>query len=112
MERMGMIRRGGLLLLVAVFGLTSVLGGCAKDKQRADAAQQEAAELREKLAQSEQANRDTATRLAELEAAKNQANNSGMDESGPAVTPGGGARRATRTNNAERPMITRNKDTG
>jgi len=103
MERM--IRRGGLLVLVAVFGLTSVLGGCAKEKARADAAQAEAAELREKNAQLEQANRDTAARLAELEAARNQ--NGGMDDSTPAS--GNGAHRRASGDNS---IIKRSRETG
>src|SRR5882724_309206 len=105
MERMG-LRRGGLFLLVAVFGLVMVLGGCAADKKRADAAQQEAAELREKNAQLEQANRDTAARLAELEAAKNQG--VGMDDNGPG--PANGAKRSPRGGNGQ--LITRSKETG
>jgi outer membrane protein OmpA-like peptidoglycan-associated protein len=102
MERM--IRRGGLLVLVAAFGLTSVLGGCAKEKARADAAQAEAAELREKNAQLEQANRDTAARLAELEA-RNQQN--GMDDTTPA-----GATSRTRHANSDNSIIKRSHETG
>jgi outer membrane protein OmpA-like peptidoglycan-associated protein len=93
MERM--LRRGGLLCLVAVFGLTFVLGGCQAEKKRADAAAAEAAELRERNAQLEQANRDTASRLAAAEQAQNQG---GMDETPTGRNTGG--------------MLQRNKDTG
>ena len=46
-----------------------------------------AAELREKNAQLQQANQDTAARLAELEAAKTQGG--GMDDNGPGPAAGG-----------------------
>src|SRR5262245_17315687 len=94
MERM--LRRGGLLVLVAVFGLTFVLGGCQAEKKRADAAAAEAAELRERNAQLEQANRDTAQRLADAERDRNQG---GMDET-------------TTGRNSGEGMIHRSKDTG
>lgn len=96
MERM--LRRGGLFMLVGVLGLTFVLGGCQQDKKRADAAAAEAAELRERNAQLEQANRDTASRLANLEAEKNQG---GTDDSTPV---------ANGHNNGG--MLQRSKDTG
>jgi chemotaxis protein MotB len=92
MERM--LRRSGLFMLVAVFGLTLVLGGCQAEKKRADAAAAEAAELRERNAQLEQANRDTASRLAQAETAQNQ----GTTDDMPRHNNGG--------------MLQRNKDTG
>ena len=98
------IRRGGLLVLVGVFGLSMVLGGCSKEKQKAEAAQAEAAELREKNAQLEQANRDTAARLAELEA--RQAGG-GMDE----TTIQGNTSRRTHANGGDT-MIKRSRETG
>jgi outer membrane protein OmpA-like peptidoglycan-associated protein len=111
MERMGMIRRGGMLVLVGVFGLSLFLGGCAKDKQRADAAQQEAAELREKNAQLEQANRDTAARLAEIEAQRSAAANN-MDDSGPTTGNNPASRRTARTTGSEGNLIKRSHETG
>lgn len=94
MERM--LRRSGLFMLVAVFGLTLVLGGCQAEKKRADAAAAEAAELRERNAQLEQANRDTASRLAQAETAQNQGTTDDMPQG--------------RHNNGG--MLQRNKDTG
>src|SRR4051812_18109294 len=67
MQRMGVLRRGGLFAMVAVFGLATVLGGCTADKKKAELATQEAAELREANAKLEQSNRDMGTRMAELE---------------------------------------------
>jgi len=93
------LRRGGMLVLVAVFGMTFVLGGCQAEKKRADAAAAEAAELREKNAQLEQANRDTAQRLADMESQKNQGG--GMDDM-PAAN--------GKHNNGG--MLQRSKDTG
>ena len=99
------IRRGGLFLLVAAFGLVTVLGGCAKDKARADAATAEAAELRAQNAQLEQANKDSAARLAELEARQN----AGTDDPTPASTP---RARHANNNTGEKSMFNRSPETG
>jgi outer membrane protein OmpA-like peptidoglycan-associated protein len=96
------IRRGGLFLLVAALGLVTVLGGCAKDKARADAATAEAAELRAQNAQLEQANKDSAARLAELEARQN----AGTDESTPAT------HNRHASNSAEKSSFSRSPETG
>jgi outer membrane protein OmpA-like peptidoglycan-associated protein len=66
MQRMGVLRRTGLLGLVGLIGL-SLLGGCSADKKKADLAAQEAAELRERNATLEQSARDKDARIAELE---------------------------------------------
>jgi outer membrane protein OmpA-like peptidoglycan-associated protein len=97
------IRRGGLFLLVAALGLVTVLGGCAKDKARADAATAEAAELRAQNAQLQQANNDSAARLAELEARQNAV----PDESTPATTHAHHA-----SNTGEKSMFSRSSETG
>src|ERR1043165_6303692 len=112
MERMGVLRRGGLLALVGLLGLATVLGGCSQDKKKAEAAQLEAAELREKNAQLEQANRDTAARLSELEARQAQGQNGNDDMGGPTTTPAKGHKTARSTSSGEGHMISRDKDSG
>jgi outer membrane protein OmpA-like peptidoglycan-associated protein len=109
MERM--IRRGGLFVLIAVFGLTMVLGGCSAEKKKAEAAQAEAAELREKNASLEQANRDTAARLAEAEAKLNQGGG-GVDDNNPVPANNNGGPTKAHHNGGNGQMITRNKETG
>jgi outer membrane protein OmpA-like peptidoglycan-associated protein len=103
---MGLLHRGGLFALVGLLGIASILGGCTQDKKKAEAAQLEAAELREKNAQLEQANRDTATRLAELEAHQNQ---NQVDDT--PIGPTGNGIKAKKTAHNDR-MITRDQNTG
>src|SRR4051812_22550754 len=101
--QMGVLRRGGMLALVAVMGLTAVLGGCSADKKRADMATQEAAELREKNAQLEQALRDKDAAVA-MDTSRNTG---GADEI-PGTVPQ--TKRAPRQSaNADAPMIHRDE---
>jgi outer membrane protein OmpA-like peptidoglycan-associated protein len=52
------------MLLVGMLGLALVLGGCSKDKKTADLTASENAELREKIAALEEANRQKDSQLA------------------------------------------------
>ncbi|HYE61407.1 MAG TPA: OmpA family protein [Phycisphaerales bacterium] len=75
---MQVLRRGGMLL-VGMIGLALFVGGCSKNKQ-ADLTAQENAELREKIAALEEANRQAAVRDAE----RNQMTDNGGWEPEPA----------------------------
>jgi chemotaxis protein MotB len=72
---MQVLRRGGMLL-VGMLGLALFVGGCSKNKQ-ADMTAQENAELREKIAQLEEANRQQAAQAAQL--AERQDTNGGWE---------------------------------
>lgn len=76
--RKGFMSRS-MLGMVAVLGIATILGGCSSKNKQADLASQEAAELRERNATLEQANRDKDARIAELEAARNANANSPWD---------------------------------
>jgi chemotaxis protein MotB len=68
MDRKGVLRRGGLLVL-GMMSLALVLGGCSKDKKTAELAQAENAELRERIATLEESLRQTQSREAQVQAA-------------------------------------------
>jgi outer membrane protein OmpA-like peptidoglycan-associated protein len=102
-----MLRRGGFLALIAVFGLSLAMGGCQADKKKAAAAEAEAAELRTQNASLQQANQDMGIRLAEMEAKMNQGNG-GMDDN---TIPGAPHAKHGGNNNGDH-LITRSKETG
>ncbi len=54
MHRMGVLRRGGMFLVLCAMGLALVMGGCSRNK-KADLATTEANELRVKVAELEEA---------------------------------------------------------
>ena len=59
----------GMFGLVAVIGMSTMLGGCGRTaKKDLEAAKAESSELRERNAQLDQQNRDLASRLTQLEA--------------------------------------------
>jgi Outer membrane protein and related peptidoglycan-associated (lipo)proteins len=64
MDRKGVLRRGGLLVL-GMMGLALVMGGCSKDKKAAELAQAENAELRERIATLEESLRQKDAQLAQ-----------------------------------------------
>lgn len=74
MRAIGVVRRGAVVALAGLLGMTAVLGGCGSrvDKAKYDAALQESTALRERNLQLEQQNRDQAARLADLEARATQ----------------------------------------
>lgn len=84
MERRGVV---GVLVLAVVTGVSSMLGGCGVSQKKYDAAVSENNELRSRVDQLEQQNRDQASRLSE-----NNARDSGDNYTQPRT--GGGARTA------------------
>lgn len=74
---MQVLRRGGMLL-VGMLGLALFVGGCSKNKQ-ADMTAQENAELREKIAQLEEANRQQAAQAAQLAERQDTNGNGGWE---------------------------------
>ncbi len=64
MDRKGVLRRGGLLVL-GMMSLAVVLGGCSKDKKTAELAQTENAELRERIATLEESLRQKDAQMAQ-----------------------------------------------
>ena len=89
MDRKGVLRRGGLLVM-GMMSLAIVLGGCSKDKKTAELAQAENAELRERIATLEESLRQTQAREAQVQAA-----NTGWENEPARATNSGGGRMFT-----------------
>jgi chemotaxis protein MotB len=68
MARTGILRQVGIGLL-ALASATMFMGGCSGQKKQMEAAQAESAELRERVATLDQANRDKDGKIAELQTA-------------------------------------------
>jgi len=88
MASTGALRRMGIGL-VAVLGISLVLGGCSAQKKKEEALKAEAQEYREKYDALEQSNREKDARIAELESRLSAAQTA-QAQKPPAGTPGDG----------------------
>lgn len=93
MARSTVIRHIGIGF-IALVSATMVMGGCSSQKKQTEAALAEAADLREKVATLDQANRDKDGKIAELQTALSTcqtqlAAKPAANEPGPAIADGG-----------------------